>query len=442
MPLHSNSSAALLKSHIPITVKLILKDLKEAGHRGFIVGGAVRDAHMQRPITDWDVATSATPEEIKSLFRDRKYFALKHGTVTLVSSEGHFEITTFRGRDKSLGGDLAHRDFTINAMAFDPDTNEILDPHGGKGDIDRKLVRAVVSAEARFKEDPIRLLRAVRFATELGFRIERRTLEGLINLSSLINSVAPERVREELLRLLMSPRPSTGFYLMVRTGLLSHVLPELYEGYLKRQNPSQRYTIFRHIVETIDLVEPVPVLRLAALFHDIAKPRVREKVDGKWRFYGHEEASASLAEEIMFRFRFSKEVIRRTTNLIRHHNIYYDSGWSDGAVRRLICGVGQEAIWDLIALLRSDILAHGLHKNQLRLLPELEERVTREMESRVVTNISDLAINGRKVMEFLGLSPGSEVGRVLKCLMEEVTDHPELNNQEGLLGLLGHIKGD
>ena len=442
MPLHSNSSAALLKSHIPITVNQILKDLKEAGHRGFIVGGAVRDAHMQRPMTDWDVATSATPEEIKSLFRDRKYFALKHGTVTLVSSEGHFEVTTFRGRDKSLGGDLAHRDFTINAMAIDPDTNEILDPHGGKGDIDRKLVRAVVNPEARFKEDPIRLLRAVRFATELGFQIERQTLKGLINLSSLMNSVAPERVREELMRLLMSPKPSAGFYLMVRTGLLSHVLPELYEGYLKRQNPSQRYTIFRHTVETVDMVEPVPVLRLAALFHDIAKPRVREKIGGKWYFYGHEEASAGLAEEIMLRLRFSKEVIRKTTNLVRHHTIYYDSGWSDGAVRRLICRVGQEAIRDLISFLRADILAHGLHKKQLPLLPELEERVTREIETRLVTDIGDLAINGRKVMEVLGLSPGSEVGRVLQYLMEEVTDHPELNNQKGLFGLLGHIKGD
>ena len=439
---HSDCSAGMLKSHIPAFVSFILGRLKQAGHQGFIVGGAVRDACMKRPITDWDVATSAPPEKIKAIFGDKSLFSLKHGTVTLVHGDCLFEVTTFRGKENTLEHDLACRDFTINAMAYDPDKDEILDPHGAKQDIARRLVRAVGDPEARFKEDPLRLLRAMRFATELGFRIESETYKSLRKMAPFITAVAPERVRDELMGVLMSPKPSAGFNMMLRTGLIEYFLPELSEGHLKRQNASHRHTIFKHVMESIDQVKPVPVLRLTALFHDIAKPRVREKIVGKWHFYGHEGASAILAEQIMVRLKFSKDIIRKTTNLIRHHMIYYDSGWSDGAVRRLIRRAGPKEIADLLDFREADILAHGLHDKGLNLLTELKQRVRHLSKGLVVTETGDLAINGREVMHILGLSPGQEVGKVLNYLLEKITDHPELNDQKGLLGLLEQMKSD
>ena len=428
------------KSQIPEFVRFILNRLKHAGHRAFIVGGAVRDSCLKRPITDWDVATSATPGEMKIIFHDKRLFALKHNTVTLVDSGSHFEVTTFRGQKNKIEEDLGRRDFTINAMAFDSEKEEILDPHGGKADIARKLVRAAGDPDARFREDPLRLLRAVRLATELKFRIETGTLNVLTRMAPLLHQVAAERIREELTKILMSPKPSTGFNLTVRTGLLSHFLPELLEGYRKRQNAYHRYTIFKHIMETLDRVEPVPSLRLTALLHDIAKPRVREKINGQWRFYGHEKASADLSEQIMDRFKFSKHMIRKVIKLITHHMIGYNSGWTNGGIRRLIRRVGQEDIMDLIVFRRADILAHGLNDHKSDLLDELEKRIMDQIKGSMAITTQDLALNGFKVMEFLGISPGPEVGRILKQLMEKVTDHPEMNNQETLLGLLEQMK--
>ncbi|MDY6973996.1 MAG: HD domain-containing protein, partial [Thermodesulfobacteriota bacterium] len=224
-------------------------------------------------------------------------------------------------------------------------------------------------------------------------------------------------------------------------NILQSVLPELLEGYGRRQNTCHQYTIFRHILETVDRVMPVPLLRLTGLFHDIAKPRVRKKMDGTWRFHGHEKASAVLAMEIMGRLRFSKEMIEKVTNLVRHHMIAYDSEWSDAAVRRLISRVGLEQIMDLIALRRADIQAHGLKHDKLDHLSELEARVKVHITGQIAIKPNDLAIDGHKVMEVLGIPPGPEVGRVLDELVERIIDYPELNDEDRLLGLLKQMKG-
>jgi tRNA nucleotidyltransferase (CCA-adding enzyme) len=329
---HKNPVPARIKSNIPQFVAFILERLTLAGYQAFIVGGAVRNAALQQPTTDWDVATSAPTKEIKKIFNDIRSFSLKHSTVTLVHAGRLFEVTAFRGKDGSLEDDLARRDFTINAIAFDPQKREMLDPFGGRGDIRGKLIRAVGDPEARFKEDPLRLLRAVRFASELGFQVEDTTLKILVHMAPLLHNVAPERIKDELIKILMSQKPSVGFNLTRRTGLLKQFLPELLEGYQKRQNAHHRYTVFKHIMETIDRVEPELLLRLTALFHDIAKARAREKVDGKWRFFGHEAESADLTAEILDRLRFSNHMIVKVTNLIRHHMISYDSQWSNAAV--------------------------------------------------------------------------------------------------------------
>jgi len=440
MQRHRNPVTNIIKPPVPAFVAFILERLKEAGHQAFIVGGAVRNIFLQLPIADWDIATSAQPEEIKTSFHDIKFFTLKHETVTLVHSGRHFEVTTFRGKNGCLEDDLAHRDFTINAMALDPEGIEILDPFGGRIDIREKLIRAVGDPQIRFQEDPLRLLRAVRLATELGFLIEAKTLETLTCLAPLLDKVAPERIREELIKVLMNSKPSMGFNVMRKTGLLKQFLPELLEGYRKRQNARHRYTVYKHIMETIDRTEPVQLLRLTALFHDIAKPRVREKIDGKWRFFGHEAASADLATEILYRLKFTRLIIGKVTNLIQHHMIDYHSQWSAAAVRRLIRRVGPENIMDLIQFRRADIFAHGLDNQETILIDELEGRIKDQMKSSVPTKTQDLAINGLTVMEILRLSAGPEVGRILRELMEKVIDNPELNTKSHLIAILEQKK--
>jgi len=440
MPNRSSGSSSGLKPLIPRFVIFILNRLKNAGHQAYIVGGAVRDACLSRGLTDWDVATSAQPEDIEALFRDIRLFTLKQGTVTLVHSGNHFEVTAFRGIKNHIKDDLAHRDLTINAMAYDAEKDEILDPYGGMKDLARKLIKATGDPEIRFREDPLRLLRAVRLAGELRFGLDMGTQDAITHMAPLLSTVPPERIREELMKILMSPRPSMGFKMMRKTGLLKYFLPELLEGYLKRQNAHHRYTVFRHVMETVDSVTPVPVLRLTALLHDIAKPRVREKIGGKWRFFGHAEASTALSEEIMGRLRFSSNIIKKVTNLIRYHMIDYHSGWSDGAVRRLVRRVGQDQIMDLLDFRKADILAHGLHLQEVNLLTELRERVENLNNSQMVTISRDLAIDGHKVMEILRISPGPEVGNILKRLVETVTDNPELNTEEGLVATLEQRK--
>jgi tRNA nucleotidyltransferase (CCA-adding enzyme) len=425
---------------IPPFVTLILDRLEHAGHRAFIVGGAVRDACLDRPVYDWDVATSAAPEQITAIFEDIRSFTLKHGTVTLVDSGSHFEVTPFRGAAPVIEEDLAHRDFTINAMAFDRASGRILDPCGGMEDMARKRIRATGEPEARFREDPLRLLRAVRLSAELGFQMDPETLEWMTSSAYLLGSVARERVRDELLRVLVTPRPSGGFKLMRRTGVLEHFLPEILEGYRRKQNVHHRFTVFRHIMETMDGAEPTPVLRLTALFHDIAKPRVRKKVNGEWRFIGHEEASAAMAEEIMNRLRFGRDMIRKVVNITRHHMIGYDSSWSDAAVRRLIKRVGLEDMDELLLFHRADLLAHGIRDQKLDLLEELSRRVHAQTASPPATRAADLAVDGDLVMKTLGLQPGPEVGKVLEELTERVLDQPELNTPERLLRVLKAMK--
>jgi tRNA nucleotidyltransferase/poly(A) polymerase len=421
---------------IPPFVTFILEQLKKAGHQALVVGGAVRNAALKRAITDWDVATSASPAQIRTLFQDVRLFTLKHKTLTLVDSGKHFEVTTFKGDGSCLRDDLAHRDFTINAMAFDSDRNQVLDPFCGQKDIRKKLVRAVGNPESRFYEDPLRLLRAVRLATELGFQVEKRTLQTIRHMSQLLPKVAPERIREEFMKILLSPKPSIGFNLMRKTQVLEQFLPELLEGYQERQH----CTIYEHIMETTDRLEPTPVLRLTAIFHHLAKPSAGETVKSEWCLVGDEAASAEMAAKILERLRFSHHMIARVSNLIRHHIIAYEPEWSDGEVRHFVRRVGLEDIMDLIGLRRADVSSIEDHTHQLELLRELEMRIKDQIGSSFPLEPRDLAIDGRRVMEILGIMPGAAVGRVLTDLLEKVIDHPELNTEEHLIAMVEKMK--
>jgi poly(A) polymerase/tRNA nucleotidyltransferase (CCA-adding enzyme) len=426
--------------HIPRHVKIAIDRLITAGHEAYIVGGAIRDAFLSRPVTDWDVATSANTDNIQELFRDKTCVVLKHDTVTILISGEPIEITLFKGSDKTVISDLAHRDFTVNAMAWNTKTKGLMDPHDALSDIQMKQIRAVGDPIERFQEDPVRLLRAIRLQGELGFRIEGRTLAAIPPMVDEISSVSPERIRDELIKILLSQKPSGAINILRSTGLLKRLMPELLESHLIRQNAYHRYTILKHTLMTVDRVPPDPILRLAALLHDIAKPRIRTKVAGEWRFYGHEKASARMAEVILNRLRFSRNTIHKTAHLIVHHLIDYTPLWTDAAVRRFIRRVGEENIPALLALRKADLATHTQREPALKRLRELEGRLKAQIRSHPPMGRKDLCIDGNGVMAVTGLSPGPQVGRILKELVEAVVENPGLNTQETLTDLL--IKGD
>jgi poly(A) polymerase/tRNA nucleotidyltransferase (CCA-adding enzyme) len=437
--MQDNTSPAIEGQNVPDFVLSVIGKLTEHGHRAYIVGGALRDALLGNEPKDWDVATDATPEGIHRLFDELTRFDLKHGTVTLVYRKRHYEVTAFRGTmgfGRNIEEDLAHRDFTFNAMAYDTTDWRIIDPFNGRTDITARVVRAVLNPSERFREDPLRMMRGIRFAVELDYSIDPETLEAVRPLAHSIEGAARERIRDELLKILLARKPSKGFTLMRKTGLLKRILPELLEGYRKRQNDFHRYTIYRHIMETVDSVESDPVLRVSALFHDIAKPRVREKANGQWRFLGHADASVELTKQIMTRLRFSNDMIARVTNLIGNHMFEYKRELTEKALRRLVKRVGPDSIDDLIELRRADDLAHGYGRGFEADLDAFKARIDSLLNQSPPLSVSDLAVNGDDVMTLLGMRPGPEVGEILDRLVALVIEKPELNQKDTLLEFL------
>ena len=442
--MQANTPLTIQGQKIPSIILDISRRLIENGYQAFIVGGALRDSLLGYQAKDWDVATDATPERVHDLFREMTRFDLKHGTVTLVSKGRHFEVTTFRGTGGygvSIEEDLAHRDFTFNALAYDIAKESIIDPFGGKEDMKKKVVRAVLNPLDRFNEDPLRMMRAIRFSLQLGYSIEPETLMAINSMAKAIDRVARERIRDELLRILLVSKPSAGFNLMRKTGLLKRIVPELLKGYRKRQNSYHKYTIYRHTMETVDSIERDPILRLSALLHDIAKPRVRKKAKGRWRFFGHAAASAELAREIMIQLRFSNEEITRVTSQVSNHMFDYKKGLSDRAVRRFIKRVGVDNIDGLMRLRRADDLAHGWGRDFEKDIQEFGNRINAQIKKPYPFTISDLAVSGHDVMNTLGLQPGPRVGEILNQLLGIVIDKPRYNQKDKLIEILKELKG-
>jgi len=441
--MQANTPLTIQGQKIPSVIPDISRRLIENGYQAFIVGGALRDSLLGYQAKDWDVATDATPERVHDLFREMTRFDLKHGTVTLVSRRRHFEVTTFRGTEGygvSIEEDLSHRDFTFNALAYDIAKESIIDPFGGKEDMKKKVVRAVLNPLDRFNEDPLRMMRAIRFSLQLGYSIEPETLMAISSMAKAIDRVSRERIRDELLRILLVSKPSTGFNLMRKTGLLKRVVPELLEGYRKRQNSYHKYTIYRHTMEAVDTIERDPILRLSALLHDIAKPRVKRKVKGRWRFIGHAAASAELAREIMIQLRFSNEEITRVTSQVFNHMFDYKKELSDRAVRRFIKRVGVDNIDGLMRLRRADDLAHGWGRGFEKDIEEFRDRINAQIKKSYPFTISDLAVNGHDVMDTLGLQPGLKVGKILNQLLELVIEKPENNQRDKLIEILKDMR--
>ena len=428
---------------MPANVIALARRFRSAGYQLYVVGGAIRDTLRGAPVSDYDFATSARPEEVRGLFRRVIPTGLQHGTVTIVEHGDRFEVTTYRSDGdysdhrrpdtvrftRSLDQDLARRDFTINAIAYDPLDRTIVDPYDGRRDIAARLIRSVGQAATRFDEDALRMLRAVRFACVLDYRLDAAVVAAIERLAATIEAVSAERVRDELRKLIGSARPAHGWRILHDTGLLAHIVPELERCHATHAPVD----VFGHLLAAVDCAPNDAVGRWAALLHDIAKPETYANRDGTIHFPGHDERSAERATEILTRLRFSNDTVQRVAHLVRHHMIGYQTTWSDSAVRRLIARVGRDAIIDQLRLARADRCAYGARTAPL--LDELEDRVTAVLRSRAPLERSDLAIDGRDVMRHLGLGPGPVVGIVLRELYETVLDNPEQNERDTLLSI-------
>jgi len=435
---------------VPADVERVLARLEHGGFEAFVVGGKVRDAvrGIDSP-GKWDLTTSATPDEIQSLFR--KTFYLNHfGTVTVRSGAEEVEVTTYRTETeysdhrrpdhvtftRSLHDDLSRRDFTMNAMAWRPPTDgkpgELVDPFGGQRDLDARIVRAVGEPRERFKEDALRMLRAVRFATLLGFTIDQRTADAIRESAPLAKTLSGERVQQEMVKILSAPKPSIAFRMLSDLGLLAVVFPELEIAKAIPQDKAVAQDVFEHSIVTADATPADDlVLRLAGLLHDIGKPDTF--ADG--HFYQHEFVGEAKARDILRRWRFDKETITQVTHLIRNHMFWYQTDWTGSAVRRFVRKVGLENVPALFALRKADNIGSGARSPRMYALEALWERVQEEIRAASAFSLRDLAIDGNDVMAELGIPQGRRVGQILDELFERVTEDPSLNTRERLLEL-------
>jgi tRNA nucleotidyltransferase (CCA-adding enzyme) len=425
----------------------------QAGKPCYLVGGAVRDYLLGREVSDFDVATEARPEDVMRAFKRVVPTGIKHGTVTVLFKGLEVEVTTFRTESAYADGrhpdevqfaatiedDLSRRDFTINAMAFDLSSKELIDPHGGRGDLAKGLLRAVGDPLERFAEDGLRPLRAVRFASQLGFEIEADTLAAVRPSIPRFRMVSAERVREEFQKILLSPVPSLGLRLLESTGLLAEISPELAACRGVEQGGMHVYDVLDHLYACADAAAPELVLRVAALLHDIGKPEAKAERPGEApSFYRHEEYSARDAEAFMKRLRFPNAVIEEVAHLVRGHMFSYDDSWSDAAVRRFLARVGPESLDRLFALRIADGTGIIGRPVDPRSLDPLRERIAAVLAAREALGVSDLAVKGGDLAA-IGIAPGPAMGAVLKELLEAVIDDPGLNEKERLLDIARHI---
>jgi len=438
----------------PPEIREFAQVFADAGRQCYIVGGAVRDRLIGRPNSDYDAATDARPEEVQKLFRRVVPTGIKHGTVTVLWKGKPIETTTFRresgysdGRHPdeveygaSLEEDLSRRDFTINALAFDPIGGQLTDLYSGREDLKAGLIRAVGEPAERFGEDGLRPLRAVRFAAQLGFAVEPDTLAAIPGALPAFRKVSPERVREELEKILVSPKPSIALRLMESSGMLEVVLPELSACRGVDQKGFHIYDVLDHIYATVDFAEPDRIVRLAALFHDIGKPAKRAVgPDGIATFYRHEELSADMAAVIMKRLRYPNADIDEVCHLVACHMLHYTSDWSDAAVRRFIARTGEENLERLFALHIAD--ASGVIGKRVPpdYLDELEGRVQKVLSERRALSVKDLAVNGNDLAA-IGIPRGPAMGRILNELLETVLDDPAENEKGKLITIASNIR--
>lgn len=432
-----------LHRSLPRAVPPILRSMGEAGYSAVLVGGCVRDLLLGRKPKDWDMAAGAPPEALQALFPDGRVMGAVRGTQTLLLVRNHepYEVTPFRG--PTLEADLARRDFTVNAMALELD-GTLHDPQGGRRDLALGVIRACGDPAERLAEDPVRMLRAVRLAAQFGFSLDPALTDAIARLAPRLAAVAPERIGMEFGRLVVTERPAWGLERLRELGLLAVFAPELLEGVGMEQNQYHRFTVWEHILMTLALIPPDLHLRLAALLHDVAKPRCLwvDEV-GNRHFYRHEIVGAEMADALLERLRMDGDTRKRVVHLVRcHMDLFADTGITDAAIRRMIRRIGREQMPDLLELRRADRLASGTREGDLS--PEtiaLLEQVERVLKTDSALKVTDLAVGGADVVAAFGKPPGPYVGEVLQQLLEEVTQEPALNDHLTLLARLAELAG-
>ena len=439
---------------IPDKVKEIVAKFEKAKAEIYIVGGASRDLLLEREVTDWDFTTNLTPEEMKKLFPKNSFYNNKFGTFSVVGKNGEvFEITTFRtdvgysdGRHpdrvkwgKSLAEDVARRDFTINAIAISlKPTIKIIDLFGGRKDLENKLVKTVGDPDQRFADDGLRLMRAVRIASQLGFVIEEKTFKSIQNNAKLINNISGERVRDELFKLLLSPTPSVGIELLRQSGLLKEIMPELLDGVEMAQKGHHINDVWTHNLKTLDNCQSKnPITRLAALLHDVGKPKSMKGKGEARTFHNHEIYGSRLAVKLGKRLKLSNKELDQLFRLVRWHMFTVQETQTDKAVRRFIRNVTPEYIDEMIDLRRADRLGSGSRETSWRW--ELFKKRIVEVQKQPFS-VRDLKVNGKDVMEILTINPGPKVGEILNRIFKEVEEDPSLNNREILLEKIRQYK--
>lgn len=471
------------KQAIPSFVSYVTEKLQKAGFEAYLVGGCVRDLLTGKAPKDWDVTTNARPENIQKVFGELKTVCENNfGTVTVLnmppkseesipSADGNslaskrgtpdpdniVQVTTYRSEGKysdfrrpdevtyetELEKDLERRDFTMNAIAYDPIKDILKDKFNGIRDIKDKIIRCVLKPEDRFQEDALRMLRAVRFSTELGFAIENDTLNAIFTNAVLLKEISPERIRDEFLKIIKSRNPSVGIGLLQKTRMLEYIVPELLEGVGCEQKGSHIYDVYDHIVHALQHAADKDFstdIRLSALFHDIGKPHTRRvapvrgntrnpKGDGiQYTFYGHEVVGARMTKKILERLHFPRETVSRVTTLVRNHMFFSDTEKITlSAVRRIIKNVGADNIWFLMQVRECDRV--GMKKAEapyrLRKYHAMIDEALRDPIS-----VGQLAIDGNYMMKELGIKPGPRMGWILHGLLEEVLEDPKLNTVE------------
>ena len=445
--------ASKLKLIVPKTVSDVSLALSSAGYKNYLVGGCVRDSLMGRKPKDWDITTNATPEQIMSLF-PHTFYENEYGTVGVVNDEEQdealktVEVTPFRIESgysdfrrpdrvewgETVEQDLARRDFTMNAVAYDISNDTLVDPYGGLEDIKKEIIKTVGIPKERFSEDALRMLRAIRLSSTLGFAIESETQKAIEDNANLLEHISKERIRDEFVKIIMSDSPALAIDLSARLGVLKYIAEDFIKGIGVEQNKAHAFTVWEHLLRSLEhsAKRNFPLhVRLSALFHDIAKPHTRRWQNEQWTFYGHEVVGSKITKTILTDLKFSKDIIEKVTKLVRWHMFFSDTEEiSLSAVRRMVRNVSPELIWDLMDVRSCDRIGTGRPKEspyRLRKYHSMIEEVMRDPIS-----VKQLKVNGQRIMELTKAEPGPYIGFILEILLSEVLDDPKLNNVEYL----------
>lgn len=438
---------------IPSGAEEIINRINEAGYEAYVVGGCVRDSLLGREPNDWDITTSANPYEVKALFRRTIDTGLKHGTVTILMGDDQYEVTTYRidgdysdGRHPDnvtytslLSDDLKRRDFTINAMAYHPEIG-LVDLFGGESDLEKGIVRAVGCAEDRFSEDALRMMRAIRFAAQLGYEIEKDTYAAITKLGSNLSKISAERIRVEMDKLLMSDNPYM-FKIFYNTKLTSIFMPEFDIAMgTKQQHKHHMYDVGEHILQSLKYTPADKVVRLAMLFHDMAKPQAMQVDEqGVTHFWGHPAMSAAMAKDVMRRLKYDNATIDAVAELAANHDRQIDENTK--SVRKVLNKLSDHAFPRLLNVKYADVMAQSdyMRSEKLESIKRLEELYNEVIADNNCFKMKDLAVSGSDLIG-LGITPGPVLGKILGVMLQDVIEEPEHNTKEYLLAHLEEYK--